>query len=83
MIFILQVFSSGKVHYAGQSLGLIVAETPSQAQRAAREVQVRYKDQRAPVLNIEDAIKSETNVMEEKSVTVGEVDVFQEGVGES
>jgi len=52
-----EVFCSGKVMFAGQPLGLIVAKTRSQAVNAAKLVQVKYKDLQPPVLTIKDAMK--------------------------
>ena len=45
------------MEYAGQSLGLIVANTPSQAAHAAKLVRVTYKDHQKPVLTIKEAMK--------------------------
>ena len=43
--------------YAGQSLGLIVAETQMQAIQAAKLVQVKYKDCQKPILTIKEALQ--------------------------
>lgn len=58
-----EVFSSGKVLYSGQSLGLIVAHTQSQAAQAAKLVRVSYKDCQIPVLKIKDAMKHPERTM--------------------
>ncbi len=50
------MFSSGVILYAGQSLGLIVARTQSQAINAARLVRVTYKDLQKPILTIKEAL---------------------------
>ena len=42
--------------YAGQSLGLIVAHTQSQAINAAKSVRVTYKELQKPVLTIKEAL---------------------------
>ena len=39
-----EIFSTGKIHYAGQSLGLIIAETREIALEAARNVKVVYSN---------------------------------------
>lgn len=45
-----QIFASDKVHYLHQPLGLIIAETPSLAERAAQLVQVDYSHHQVAVL---------------------------------
>lgn len=52
-----EVLCSGDVLYAGQALGIIVAVDEDTANRAAKQVQVTYTDQKPPILSIEDAIK--------------------------
>lgn len=49
--------------YSGQSLGLIVAHTQSQAAQAAKLVRVSYKDCQIPVLKIKDAMKHPERTM--------------------
>jgi len=39
-----EIFSAGRVHYAGQAVGLVVAETRSAAIEAARLVRIGYKN---------------------------------------
>ena len=51
------MFCSGKIRHAGQSLGLIIAQTQLQAVTAAKLVQVKYKDFKTPVLTIKEALK--------------------------
>ena len=58
----MQIFCTGKVLYAGQSLGLVVAKTQMQAIQAAKLVQVKYKDLKKPVLTIKEAIKDSERV---------------------
>jgi len=53
-----QVFCSGKVKYAGQPLGLIVAETQASALKAVPKVKVDYSNTSRPWLNLRDIIAS-------------------------
>jgi xanthine dehydrogenase/oxidase len=53
-----QVFCSGKIKYAGQPLGLIVAETQALALNAVPKVKVEYSNVSSPCLNIRDIIAS-------------------------
>ncbi|XP_069693946.1 uncharacterized protein [Periplaneta americana] len=53
-----EVFCSGKIKYAGQPLGLIVAETKELAEKAVSKVKVEYTNERKPYLNIRDVIAS-------------------------
>jgi xanthine dehydrogenase/oxidase len=39
-----EIFSAGKLHYAGQAVGLVVAETRELALKAARLVEVKYRN---------------------------------------
>ena len=54
-----KLFATHHIHYAGQAVGLIIATTSDIAHRAARMVQITYKDVKKPLLNIKDVIKSE------------------------
>ena len=49
------VFEDDRVHYAGQYIAVVVAETLQQAQRAAELVQVTYET-RPPVIDTDNAI---------------------------
>ena len=60
--FVFQIFCSGLVKYAGQSLGLVVARTQMQAIQAAKLVQVKYKQCQKPVLTIKEALKHEERI---------------------
>lgn len=80
-----EVFSSGKIHYAGQAIGLIVAETQDLALRAAKLVKVTYKNHKPPVLTLRDAIKTKENLMHKtdeeaiaKAVVIGDFDGFND-----
>lgn len=57
-----QVFCSGKVKHAGQALGLVLAQTRTQAVNAAKLVQVKYKNLQPVVLTIKDALNSPERV---------------------
>lgn len=57
------MFCSGKVLYAGQPIGLVVASTRKQALRAARLVQIKYKDQKKPVLTFKEAMQDQARVI--------------------
>ncbi|KAG6462344.1 hypothetical protein O3G_MSEX013203 [Manduca sexta] len=52
-----EIFCSGKVKYYNQPIGMIVAETPSIAKRAAKLVQATYRNVKKPILDIKDAKK--------------------------
>jgi xanthine dehydrogenase molybdopterin-binding subunit B len=51
-----KVFCDDNVDYAGQSIGLVVAETLQQAAEAAKAVKITYKEAKPPILNVFDAI---------------------------
>ncbi|TRY76734.1 hypothetical protein TCAL_11871 [Tigriopus californicus] len=59
-----KLFTDGKVYYAGQAIGLILAETYEQARQAAKAVIVTYINQSKPILDIRDAVDNhkKTNV---------------------
>ena len=44
-----------RIHYAGQYLAVVVADTPEQARHAASLVKVAYADEEAPLAALEDA----------------------------
>ena len=52
-----EVFSSGKIYYAGQSVGIVVAETPELAAKAASLIKIEYENVQKPVLTIQEALK--------------------------
>ena len=60
-----EIFSTGKIHYAGQCIGLILADTPELALKAAKAVKVSYKNLKPVVTNIRDAMKDENRVVNE------------------
>ncbi|KAF6205375.1 hypothetical protein GE061_019546 [Apolygus lucorum] len=53
-----ELFCSGRVIYAGQPVGMIVATTQTAANMAARLVTIKYGSSSKPVLTVEDAIRS-------------------------
>ena len=59
-----EIFSSGKVNYAGQSIGLVLAETREIALEAARRVKVTYANQGEVVCDIETAAETPSNIVE-------------------
>ena len=58
-----EIFSSGKIQYAGQSLGLILAETRDIAIEAARRVKIFYENEGPVVVDIEKALETPDNVV--------------------
>jgi xanthine dehydrogenase YagR molybdenum-binding subunit len=52
-------FSDGVIHYAGQHVALVVAETPEQARYAASKLRVRYREE-TPVLEVAAAAAQAT-----------------------
>ncbi|XP_025087515.1 xanthine dehydrogenase-like [Pomacea canaliculata] len=55
-----EIFSSGKILFAGQPIGLIVADDTMTAETAASLVKVTYKDVQPPLLNLDEAIKQKS-----------------------
>jgi xanthine dehydrogenase molybdopterin-binding subunit B len=51
------LFVDDHVDYAGQALGLVVANSHQEAVNAAKAVKVTYKEAKKPVLTIRDAIE--------------------------
>ncbi|XP_055877206.1 uncharacterized protein LOC106059682 [Biomphalaria glabrata] len=50
------LFASKEIYFAGQSIGLIVAETQVQAFNAVKKVKATYTDLRKPVLSLDDSM---------------------------
>ena len=46
-----------QVDYAGQAIGVVIAETFEQAVNAAKSVKITYKEAKKPILTIDDAIE--------------------------
>ncbi|XP_069693941.1 uncharacterized protein [Periplaneta americana] len=53
-----EIFCSGNVKYAGQPIGIVVADSLPLAQEAASKVVVQYTDVQPPHLNMRDVIRS-------------------------
>ncbi|XP_042871768.1 indole-3-acetaldehyde oxidase-like [Penaeus japonicus] len=51
-----EVFASGKVLYAGQGIGLVIAESYEVAHQASELVKVEYENAQKPVLTIKEAL---------------------------
>ncbi|XP_046576122.1 probable aldehyde oxidase 2 [Haliotis rubra] len=54
------LFCSGKVLFAGQPVGLILAETQTAADEAAKKVDITYSDVSTPILTLDEAIEKES-----------------------
>jgi xanthine dehydrogenase/oxidase len=52
------LFAHSHVSYAGQAIGMVVAETHEQATEAAKHVDVKYANIRKPILTIKEAIEA-------------------------
>jgi len=57
-----QIFVTDHVSYAGQAVGVIVADSFEIAHKAARKVKLVYKNKKVPILTIKDALKFENRV---------------------
>jgi len=68
-----ELFCSGKVFYAGQPVGLIVAETHDIALAAAKKVKVTYKNSgtKKPVVCIKEAILDQERVAQKAKMQIG------------
>ncbi|KAJ7388015.1 hypothetical protein OS493_040376, partial [Desmophyllum pertusum] len=55
-----EIFCSGAVAYAGQALGLIIADTQRHADEAVKSVTVTYKEQKPPLLTINEAVAAKS-----------------------
>ena len=58
-----EIFSSGKIHYAGQSVGLILAETRDVAIEAARRVKITYENEGPVIIDMERSLETPANVV--------------------
>jgi len=56
------VFVKTHISYAGQAIGLIVADSFEVAHKASRMVKIAYKNKRIPILSIKEALKYEERV---------------------
>ncbi|CAL1531002.1 unnamed protein product [Lymnaea stagnalis] len=70
-----ELFATKDVEYAGQAIGIILAETQSLAEEAARKVKVTYGDVQKPILDLEDAIQRNSIFTQAtKEMIVGDAD---------
>ena len=69
------IFVSSKVSYAGQSIGVILAETSDQARRAARAVNITYTNKQTPILTIKQALQSPQNVFKKATLQTKPKDI--------
>ncbi|KAK7111653.1 xanthine dehydrogenase-like [Littorina saxatilis] len=70
-----ELLSSGKIDYAGQPIGIILAETQQLADLAAQKVVVKYTDVEEPVLGIRQGIAANSfNTCDIKPVVRGNPD---------
>ncbi len=51
------IFANAKISYAGQAVGVVVAESADVARRAAAAVKITYKNRKKPILTIKEAIQ--------------------------
>ena len=56
------IFADAKIAYAGQAVGVVVAESADLARRAAAAVKISYKNRQKPILTIREAILDPTRV---------------------
>ena len=69
-----EIFCTGEFLYAGQIVGVVVAETQALARRAAALVKVTAEAAPAAVLTIEEAIAAESFIGDTARITSGDVD---------
>ncbi|XP_028399776.1 xanthine dehydrogenase/oxidase-like isoform X2 [Dendronephthya gigantea] len=55
-----KVFCESEVGYAGEGVGMIIAESQSLADEAAEKVKITYSDCKPPIVTEEDAIKAKS-----------------------
>ncbi|KAK0047559.1 xanthine dehydrogenase 1, partial [Biomphalaria pfeifferi] len=67
-----ELLSSGKVEYAGQPIGLVIAEDPKTALKAAQAVHITYTDVKPVIVSLKDAIKAESFFPKLDPVTKGD-----------
>ncbi|XP_014251130.1 indole-3-acetaldehyde oxidase-like [Cimex lectularius] len=56
-----EIFSSGKILYAGQPVGVVVAENYELVLSAARKVKITYKNKAKPILSVKDVLQRNAN----------------------
>ena len=62
------IFAFDKISFAGQAIGVVLAETADQARKAARAVDISYTNKQRPILTIRDALQSPNNILNGKPV---------------
>ncbi|MDZ7839356.1 MAG: xanthine dehydrogenase molybdopterin binding subunit [Gammaproteobacteria bacterium] len=67
------ILADGTVHYTGQALFLVAAESVDQARRAARKANVTYEELH-PILDLDEAVASESFVLPSQTIRRGDVD---------
>ncbi|XP_064371249.1 aldehyde oxidase 3-like isoform X2 [Dromaius novaehollandiae] len=68
-----QAFAEDKVICAGQIICAVVAESVTQAKQGAEKVKIVYEDLE-PILTIEDAIKHNSYITEERKIEKGDIE---------
>ncbi|EDO44966.1 predicted protein, partial [Nematostella vectensis] len=69
-----EIFCSGEVLFAGQAIGLILADSQRHADKAAEAVKVVYKDIATPILSIKAAIAAKSFFPAIAPMTVGDAE---------
>jgi xanthine dehydrogenase large subunit len=65
------ILSDGTVHYAGQALFAVAAETVDQARRAVRRAQVEYHELDA-ILDLDEAVRKNSFVLPSRTIRRGD-----------
>ncbi|XP_032242989.2 xanthine dehydrogenase/oxidase-like [Nematostella vectensis] len=69
-----EIFCSGEVLFAGQAIGLILADSQRHADKAAEAVKIVYKDIATPILSIKAAIAAKSFFPAIAPMTVGDAE---------
>jgi len=70
-----EIFSTGKIYFAGQAIGLVVATEREIAQKAARMVEVQYTASGPIVTDMEESMNTSENIIGfGDAATYGDVD---------
>jgi len=67
------VFADGKVHYVGQSLFAVAAETIDAARSAAAHAVVEYADEK-PLISVDDAMAAQAFVLPAQEMRLGDAE---------
>ncbi|KAK7027383.1 hypothetical protein SK128_013597 [Halocaridina rubra] len=73
------IFVADRVKYAGQAVGLIVADTRDTAVKAAKLVKVEYEDVKKPILTIEEALQEQDRTKICDNLITGKREPYQFG----